>query len=63
MDEVTPTTELLDAMTPEQKLRATLRLYWSARALKTAALRVQHHSWSEAEIDRAVRDVFAYHRG
>lgn len=49
---------ILRAMTPEQKLRAAERLYWTARALKAAWLRQQHPDWSEEEIQRKVREIF-----
>jgi hypothetical protein len=50
-------------MSPQQKLRAAQRLYWSARLLKAAALRVAHPGWSEREIERAVRNAFLFHHG
>ena len=34
--------QILQAMTPAQKLRAAERLYYSARQLKAAALRAEH---------------------
>jgi hypothetical protein len=49
-------------MTPAQKLSAALRLYWSARALKAAAIRAEHPTWSDAEVDAAVRAAFLFHR-
>ena len=49
---------ILRAMTPAQKLAAAEQLYWSARALKAAALRAQHPDWSEDEIRRKVREIF-----
>ena len=53
---------ILRQMTPEQKLKAAERLYWSARELKAAALRVQHPDWSEEQVKKAVRDSFLYER-
>jgi hypothetical protein len=53
---------ILRAMTPEQKLEAAMRLYWSARGLKAAALRARHPEWSEEELQRAVREIFLYAR-
>lgn len=50
------------AMTPQEKLRAAQQLYWSARALKEAALRYEHPDWSDAQIARAVRTAFLLHR-
>ena len=49
---------ILRAMTPEQKLRAIKRLYWTARSLKAAWLRHQHPDWSEDEVQREVRKIF-----
>lgn len=57
-----PRTEILRRMTPEQKLNAAMRLYWSARALKAAGLRAEHPDWSEQEIAAAVREAFLFHR-
>lgn len=56
-----PQTEIFRRMTPEQKLRAAERLYWSARALKAAWFRVEHPQWTEAEVSKAVRDAFLFH--
>ena len=49
---------ILRAMTPEQKLKAIERLYWTARSLKAAWLRQQHPEWSEDEVQREVREIF-----
>ncbi len=53
---------ILRAMTPEQKLRAVEKLYWTARALKVAWLRSQHPDWSEEEVERKVREIFLHAR-
>jgi Rv0078B-related antitoxin len=58
-----PAHEILAKLTPAQKLRTAMRIYWSARALKAAALRSQHPQWSQAEIARAVRDAFLFRHG
>ena len=50
------------AMTPEQKLRAAFRLYWSARQLKEASLRTFHPELSEVQIKARVRECFMYAR-
>lgn len=55
-------TEIFRRMTPEQKLRAAMRLYWSARELKAAWFRAEHPEWSEAQVAKAVRDAFLFHR-
>ena len=47
-------------MTPEEKLRVALRLYYSARELKSAALRAQHPDLSDGEIQQRVREIFLY---
>ena len=49
-------------MTPAQKLEAAMRLYWSARALKEAAIRAKHPSWDDSTVNRAVREAFLYAR-
>ena len=53
---------IYQAMTPEQKLRITTRLYWTARELKAAGLRRQHPEWTEQQIDQKVREIFLYAR-
>jgi hypothetical protein len=49
-------------MTPQQRLRAASRLYWSARQLKEASLRTFRPELSEEEIKATVRDFFLYAR-
>lgn len=51
--------EILRKMTPEQKLKLALQLYYSARQLKAAWLREIHKDWSEEQIEQAVREIFA----
>lgn len=53
--------QIFQRMTPGQRLQAALRLYWSARALKQAALRAAHPDWSDGELRRGVRDAFLFH--
>jgi hypothetical protein len=55
--------EVFHRMSPAERLRAAERLYWSARSLKTAALRARHPEWSEDRIERTVRELFLFHRG
>jgi hypothetical protein len=50
------------SMTPEQKLRISLRLYYSAKKLKASALRDQHPDWSEEEISKKVKEIFMHAR-
>jgi hypothetical protein len=54
--------QILQAMSPTQKLRAAERLYHSAWQLKAAALRAEHPDWSGEAIHRAVREIFLYAR-
>jgi hypothetical protein len=56
-----PATEIISRMTPAQKLEASMRLYWSARALKAAGIRAEHPDWSEEEVAAAVRAAFLFH--
>jgi len=55
--------QVLQAMSPTQKLRAAERLYYSARQLKKAALRAQHPDWTDEAIRQAVRNIVLYARG
>jgi len=45
-------------MLPEKKLEIALRLYYSARELKAAGLRMQNPDWSQEEIQDKVRSIF-----
>ena len=54
--------QVVQAMSPAQKLRAAERLYHSARQLKAAALRAQHPDWTDEAIRLAVRQIFLYAR-
>ncbi len=45
-------------MTPEDKLRLAERLYFAARELKRAGLRLQHPHWSENAIEARLREIF-----
>lgn len=45
-------------MTPAQKFAQAQALYWSARALKEAAVRQQHPDWSDDEVKAHVRTIF-----
>jgi hypothetical protein len=54
--------EIIRRMSPGAKLDAAMRLYWSARQLKTAALRRDHPDWSEEELTKAVNESFLYAR-
>ena len=45
-------------MTPEQKLRLALDLYYSAKKIKAAGLKEHHHEWSAEKINHKVREIF-----
>jgi hypothetical protein len=49
-------------MSPETKLELSLRLYYSARELKQSWLKLQHPDWSEAIVEKRVREIFLYAR-
>ena len=53
----------LREMTPEQKLRTAMDLYWSARSFKAAWLRKLNPDWSDGQIEEAVKEAFANARG
>ncbi len=50
-------------MTPGERWAVAQRLYWSARRLKAAHLRSIHPEWTDAEVERAVKEAFMYVRG
>ncbi len=52
--------QIIKKLTAEQKIRAALDLYYSARELKASGLRAMHPGMSKEEIDKKVRDIFLY---
>ena len=52
--------EIYKNMTPQQRLRVASNLYWSARKLKAAGVRMQHPEWTDEQVQRAVRDACLY---
>ncbi|MEW6506941.1 MAG: hypothetical protein AB1432_04245 [Bacteroidota bacterium] len=46
----------------EQKLLLSLKLYYSAKELKTAAIKKFHPDLSEKEINERVKKIFLYAR-
>jgi len=50
--------EIFRKMTAEQKLKLSMRLYWSARRLKAAWLRRQHPDWTEEQVQAEVTEIF-----
>ena len=49
---------IFQAMAPDDKLRIALRLYYSARELKEAALRDQNPGWSREKIKAHLIEIF-----
>jgi hypothetical protein len=54
--------ELYRLMSPSQKLRIALRLYYSAWQLKEAGLRLHHPDWTEKELQEKTKEIFLYAR-
>ncbi len=52
--------QIIAKMTPTQKLEALMNLYWTARQLKIAGLKMQYPELTDLEIQRKVRDIFLY---
>lgn len=50
------------AMSPERRLQLAEQLYWSARKMKAAGVRMQHPDWSEEQITAEVRRIFTHAR-
>jgi hypothetical protein len=50
------------AMTPEQKVKLALDLYFSAREFKAAGLKKRYPEWSTEKINQKVREIFLYAR-
>ncbi len=50
--------EILRKMTPTQKVRLAMRLYYSAWGFKTAWLKDIHKDWSDNQIEQEVKRIF-----
>ena len=48
------------AMLPAQKLTLMTRMYFDARTLKKAGLKMQHPDWTNEQIEVKVREIFLY---
>jgi len=46
------------SMSPAEKLRTSMRMYWSARELKAGWIRQQHPDWTGQRVEEAVREAF-----
>jgi hypothetical protein len=53
---------IIRSMTPRQRWEAAVRLYWSARRLKTAFVRSVHPDWPDERVAAYVRDAFLHAR-
>ena len=54
--------KIYQAMRPEQKIKLSLSLYYSARKLKKAAILKNHPDWSEKKVKNEMREIFLYAR-
>ena len=54
--------EIIKRMSADQKLKASLQLYYSARSLKRAALKKQYPHWSDKELEKKITEIFLYAR-
>ena len=54
--------KIYQSMTTDQKFKLALRLYYSAKHLKAAALRHDHPKWTEKKIQEKAREIFLYGR-
>jgi hypothetical protein len=52
--------KIYESMSAEEKIQIALRLYYSARQLKLAALRDQNPDWTEREIQDQLMQIFLY---
>ena len=50
----------LQRLTGAQKLRSATALYWFARRLKAAAIRLQHPDWTEEQVQGRVKEIFLH---
>ncbi|OGQ92133.1 MAG: hypothetical protein A2289_05060 [Deltaproteobacteria bacterium RIFOXYA12_FULL_58_15] len=55
--------EVFRRMKPAQRLDAAMRLYWTARELKTAAIEQQYPQWTAKQVRQAVNEFFLFARG
>lgn len=61
MDHDAPSADQLEAirrLTPEERYRASRKLYWTLRRHKAAFLHSLHADWSEEEVEAEVRRIF-----
>ncbi len=54
--------EIYRSMTPEQKYKIGMSIYWTVRKWKAAGIRMQHPDWSEEQVQAKVKEIFLYVR-
>jgi hypothetical protein len=47
-------------MTAEKKLSLSLNLYYAARELKRAWLKLQHPEWDNAAVEEELKEIFKH---
>ena len=57
-----PWGDVLKRLGPAGKIRASERLYFTARRLKEAAIRAKHPTLNEIEVKQALNEAFWYAR-
>jgi len=50
----------LRRLTGATKLSVAFGLYWEARKLKAARLRIQHPDWTEEQVQQKVKEIFMH---
>jgi hypothetical protein len=53
---------ILRSLPGVRRLQLAERLYWSARKMKLAGLRLQHPDWPEERLNSEVRQIFLHAR-
>ena len=54
--------KIISKMSPEKKLDLSLRLYYSAKELRRAALEKDYPDLSRQEIEKILKEIFLYAR-
>jgi len=54
--------KIISKMSAEKKLDLSLRLYYSAKELRRAALKKHHPDLSGEEIEKILKEIFLYAR-
>ncbi|MCL6098618.1 MAG: hypothetical protein M1391_08590 [Bacteroidetes bacterium] len=55
-------TNRFKSMSAEQKLTASLQLYFCAKRLKRSWLKLQNNNWTDQQIENKLREIFLYAR-